>query len=314
MNDYVLLTDSSADLTDALVKELGVEVLPLSFTMRNKTYRNWPDNREIDPKDFYRQLREGEMATTSAVNVSDFTETIEPHLKEGRDVLVVAFSSGLSATCHSAQIAAQELSEQYPERKVYVVDSLCASLGQGLLLWHAAQHKARGESIEAVRDWVLGQKKLLITDTTMRDAHQSLLSTRVRTRDMLKAAEGTAEILNDCFSLEMWGGATFDVAYRFLHESPWERLRLLREKIPNIPFQMLLRGANAVGYTNYPDNLIRAFIRESARSGIDVFRIFDSLNWIPGMEIAIDEVLQQGKLCEATLCSTGDSLDPKRAP
>ena len=98
MNDYVLLTDSSADLTDALVKELGVEVLPLSFTMRNKTYRNWPDNREIDPKDFYRQLREGEMATTSAVNVSDFTETIEPHLKEGRDVLVVAFSSGLSAT------------------------------------------------------------------------------------------------------------------------------------------------------------------------------------------------------------------------
>ena len=161
-----------------------------------------------------------------------------------------------------------------------------------------------------MRDWVLGQKKLLITDTTMRDAHQSLLSTRVRTRDMLKAAEGTAEILNVCFSLEMWGGATFDVAYRFLHESPWERLRLLREKIPNIPFQMLLRGANAVGYTNYPDNLIRAFIRESARSGIDVFRIFDSLNWIPGMEIAIDEVLQQGKLCEATLCYTGDILDP----
>ena len=165
---------------------------------------------------------------------------------------------------------------------------------------------------KAVSQWVLEQKKLLLTDTTMRDAHQSLLSTRVRTRDMLKAAEGTAEILNDCFSLEMWGGATFDVAYRFLHESPWERLRLLREKIPNIPFQMLLRGANAVGYTNYPDNLIRAFIRESARSGIDVFRIFDSLNWIPGMEIAIDEVLQQGKLCEATLCYTGDILDPKR--
>ena len=165
---------------------------------------------------------------------------------------------------------------------------------------------------EAVKQWVLDQKKLLVTDTTMRDAHQSLLSTRMRTRDLVKGAEGTAEILNDCFSLEMWGGATFDVAYRFLHESPWERLRLLREKIPNIPFQMLLRGANAVGYTNYPDNLIRAFIRESARSGIDVFRIFDSLNWIPGMEIAIDEVLQQGKLCEATLCYTGDILDPKR--
>ncbi len=165
---------------------------------------------------------------------------------------------------------------------------------------------------EAVRDWVLAQKKLLITDTTMRDAHQSLLSTRVRTRDMVKGAEGTAEILGDCFSLEMWGGATFDVAYRFLHESPWERLDLLRKKIPNIPFQMLLRGANAVGYTNYPDNLIRAFVREAARSGIDVFRVFDSLNWIPGMEVAMDEVCSQGKLCEATMCYTGDILDPKR--
>ena len=165
---------------------------------------------------------------------------------------------------------------------------------------------------EAVRDWVLAQNKLLVTDTTMRDAHQSLLSTRVRTRDLVNAAPGTAEILNDCFSLEMWGGATFDVAYRFLHESPWERLELLRQKIPNIPFQMLLRGANAVGYTNYPDNLVRAFIAEAAKTGIDVFRIFDSLNWVPGMEVAMDEVLRQGKLCEATLCYTGDILDPKR--
>ena len=171
MNDYVLLTDSSADLTDALVKELGVEVLPLSFTMRNKTYRNWPDNREIDPKDFYRQLREGEMATTAAVNVSDFTETIEPHLKEGRDVLVVAFSSGLSATCHSAQIAAQELSEQYPERKVYVVDSLCASLGQGLLVWYAARMKNEGRGIGAVRDWLEENKLHLCHWFTVDDLH-----------------------------------------------------------------------------------------------------------------------------------------------
>ena len=171
MNDYVLLTDSSADLTDALVKELGVEVLPLSFTLRNKTYRNWPDNREIDPKDFYRQLREGEMATTSAVNVSDFTETIEPHLKEGRDVLVVAFSSGLSATCHSAQIAAQELSEQYPERKVYVVDSLCASLGQGLLVWYAARMKNEGRGIGAVRDWLEENKLHLCHWFTVDDLH-----------------------------------------------------------------------------------------------------------------------------------------------
>ncbi len=165
---------------------------------------------------------------------------------------------------------------------------------------------------DAVKKWILNQKKLLICDTTMRDAHQSLLSTRMRTRDMLKGAPGTAEILNDCFSLEMWGGATFDVAYRFLHESPWERLEKLREIIPNIPFQMLLRGANAVGYTNYPDNLIRAFVKESAEKGIDVFRVFDSLNWIPGMEIAMDEVIKQGKLCEATVCYTGDITDPKR--
>ncbi len=165
---------------------------------------------------------------------------------------------------------------------------------------------------EGLRDWVLAQKKLLICDTTMRDAHQSLLATRVRTRDMVLGAPGTAEIFADLFSLEMWGGATFDVAYRFLHESPWERLDLLRAKIPNIPFQMLLRGANAVGYTNYPDNLIREFIAMAAKCGIDIFRIFDSLNWIPGMEIAMDEVLKQGKVCEAAICYTGDILDPKR--
>jgi len=164
---------------------------------------------------------------------------------------------------------------------------------------------------EYVSKWVLEQKKLLITDTTMRDAHQSLLSTRVRTRDLLNGAAGTADILSDCFSLEMWGGATFDVAYRFLHESPWERLDLLRKEIPNIPFQMLIRGANAVGYQNYPDNLIRAFIKEAAKGGIDVFRVFDSLNWIKGMEVSIDEVLKQNKLCEATVCYTGDIMDPK---
>ena len=165
---------------------------------------------------------------------------------------------------------------------------------------------------EAVKQRVLDQKKLLITDTTMRDAHQSLLSTRMRTRDMVKGAEGTADILADAFSLEMWGGATFDTAYRFLHESPWERLDLLRAKIPNIPFQMLLRGSNLVGYASYPDNLVRSFIQEAARRGIDVFRVFDSLNWVPSMEVAMDEVLKQGKLCEATMCYTGDVSDPKR--
>ncbi len=168
------------------------------------------------------------------------------------------------------------------------------------------------DGVEAVKKWVLDQKKVLISDTTMRDAHQSLLSTRVRTRDMLLAAPGVAEIMADCFSLEMWGGATFDVAYRFLHESPWERLQLLRKKIPNIPFQMLLRGANAVGYTNYPDNLIREFIKAAATNGIDVFRIFDSLNWIPAMELSMEEVIKQGKICEAAICYTGDILDSTR--
>ncbi len=163
---------------------------------------------------------------------------------------------------------------------------------------------------KAVQRWVLDQKKLLICDTTMRDAHQSLLSTRMRTRDMVLGAPGTAEILDGAFSLEMWGGATFDTAYRFLHESPWERLEMLRERIPNIPFQMLLRGSNLVGYASYPDNLVRAFVRTAAREGIDVFRVFDSLNWLPSMQTAMEEVLEQDKLLEATICYTGDILQP----
>ncbi len=160
--------------------------------------------------------------------------------------------------------------------------------------------------------WILDQKKLLITDTTMRDAHQSLMATRMRTIDMEKIAPAVALYGKDLFSLEMWGGATFDVAYRFLGESPWERLETLRGKIPNILFQMLFRGANAVGYKNYPDNVIREFIRQSAKAGIDVFRIFDSLNWVQGMEIALDEVLNQGKVAEACICYTGDILDESR--
>jgi len=168
------------------------------------------------------------------------------------------------------------------------------------------------EGPEGLVKWVLKQEKLLLTDTTFRDAHQSLLATRLRTKDMLKIAEATSVLAKDLFSLEMWGGATFDVAYRFLRESPWRRLQALRELIPNIPFQMLLRGSNAVGYTNYPDNLIRAFIREAAEQGIDIFRIFDSLNWLKGMEVAIDEVLKCGKVAEVAICYTGDILDEKR--
>jgi len=165
---------------------------------------------------------------------------------------------------------------------------------------------------EAVQRWILDQKKLLITDTTLRDAHQSLLATRLRTRDMLNIAQTTAHVLSNTFSLEMWGGATFDVAYRFLRESPWVRLDELRQRMPNVLFQMLFRGANAVGYTNYPDNVIKSFVREASESGIDVFRIFDSLNWLPGMELAIEEVLKCGKIAEGTICYTGDIDDPKR--
>ena len=165
---------------------------------------------------------------------------------------------------------------------------------------------------KAVADWVKDQKKLLICDTTTRDAHQSLLATRMRSKDIVAAMDATSEIESNVFSLECWGGATFDVAYRFLHESPWERLDKIREKAPNVLLQMLLRGSNAVGYTNYPDNVIREFVKHAAKSGIDVFRVFDSLNWIPGMEVAMDEVLNQGKICQATLCYTGDILDPNR--
>lgn len=168
------------------------------------------------------------------------------------------------------------------------------------------------EGPEAVAKWALDQKKLLITDTTMRDAQQSLIATRVRTVDMEKVAPAVALYGKDLFSLEMWGGATFDTAYRFLKESPWERLETLRKKIPNVMFQMLIRGANAVGYKNYPDNVIREFVKQAADAGIDVFRIFDSLNWIQGMEIALDETLNQGKVAEACMCYTGDILDDSR--
>ncbi len=160
--------------------------------------------------------------------------------------------------------------------------------------------------------WIKEQKPLLITDTTFRDAHQSIMATRVRTYDMLQVARSVAHLLPRLFSLEMWGGATFDVAMRFLKEDPWERVVKLKEKIPNILFQMLLRGANAVGYTNYPDNVVKTFVRESARAGIDLFRIFDCFNWIEAMKGSIEEALKTGKLVEVSLCYTGDINDPKR--
>jgi pyruvate carboxylase len=158
--------------------------------------------------------------------------------------------------------------------------------------------------------WVKEQKHILYTDTTFRDAHQSLLATRVRTLDLLAVAEGFAKAQPQLFSLEMWGGATFDVAMRFLRECPWTRLQQLREAIPNILFQMLFRGSNAVGYKAYPNNLIERFIEESWKNGIDVFRVFDSLNWIEGMKYSIEVVRERtGGIAEATICYTGDVLN-----
>ncbi len=187
-------------------------------------------------------------------------------------------------------------------------------------LQNPVAEKARGtkqildeKGAEGLVEWVKEQKSVLLTDTTFRDAHQSLLATRVRTTDLKAIAEPTAELLPDLFSYEMWGGATFDVAYRFLKEDPWDRLLTLRERIPNVLFQMLLRASNAVGYKNYPDNVIREFVEKSAYAGIDVFRIFDSLNWVKGMEVAIDAVRQSGKIAEAAICYTGDIEDETRA-
>ena len=163
---------------------------------------------------------------------------------------------------------------------------------------------------EELSKWIRDHEQLLVTDTTFRDAHQSLLATRVRTRDILEVAPITAKLLPGMFSYEMWGGATFDVCMRFLKEDPWERLQRIRNAMPGSLLQMLLRGANAVGYTNYPDNVVRSFVEEAAAAGIDVFRIFDALNYVPNMELAIEEVRRQGKIAEASICYTGDVLDP----
>ena len=170
---------------------------------------------------------------------------------------------------------------------------------------------ARGP--QAVADWMAAQKRVLITDTTMRDGHQSLLATRMRSIDMIRATPAYAANLSGLFSVECWGGATFDVAYRFLQECPWQRLRDIRNALPNVMTQMLLRASNGVGYTNYPDNVVRSFVVQAAKTGVDVFRVFDSLNWVENMRVAMDAVVEANKVCEGTICYTGDLLNPDRA-
>jgi pyruvate carboxylase len=174
------------------------------------------------------------------------------------------------------------------------------------------KQRLQAEGAEAVARWMRDQTKTLITDTSFRDAHQSLLATRVRSHDLLAVAPAYARLLPDLFSVECWGGATFDVAMRFLKEDPWERLDGLRSAMPNLLLQMLLRASNAVGYANYPDNVVRQFVQEAAGNGVDVFRVFDSLNWVDNMRVAIDAVRETGAICEAAICYTGDLLDPSR--
>ena len=171
MSDFVILTDSSADLGADLAQRLNVQVVPLCFVMDDHTYYNYPDNRDMDPHAFYDRLRQGDLATTNAVNVAQYTEALEPLLQEGRDVLILAFSSGLSNTYNSSRLAVEELSVKYPDRKLYTVDTLCASLGQGLLVWYTARERDRGHSIDEVRDWVEERKLNLCHQFTVDDLH-----------------------------------------------------------------------------------------------------------------------------------------------
>ncbi len=200
------------------------------------------------------------------------------------------------------EVKGRQKPEHLPEPRLPKVALLAPAPGSRQIL------EERGP--RGLADWMLAQQQVLLTDTTMRDAHQSLLATRFRTHDMARIAPYYASLLPGLFSVECWGGATFDVAMRFLKECPWERLAAFREAMPNLLLQMLLRSANAVGYTNYPDNVVRHFVAQAAQAGVDVFRVFDSLNWVDNMRVAMDAVIESGKVCEAAICYTGNLSDP----
>lgn len=193
------------------------------------------------------------------------------------------------------------------ERPLHVADDF-----EPVSMGMTAKNRLDLDGPEAVSQWILEQPRVLLTDTTFRDAHQSLMATRMRTQDLVRGASFYEQAVPQLFSAEVWGGATFDTAFRFLTENPWKRLEAMRQAMPNTLLQMLLRGSNAVGYSNYPDNVIQSFIKEAARSGVDVFRIFDSLNWLPQMEVSIQAVRDAGKIAEVAMCYTGDILDPTR--
>ena len=193
--------------------------------------------------------------------------------------------------------------------KPYFEDRVLPKYDETALV-HGAKDEFKKLGAKGFTQKILGEKRLYVTDTSMRDAQQSLIATRMRTKDIVGAAKASNVIFQNAFSVEAWGGATYDTAYRFLKESPWKRLEILSERMPNTLIQMLLRASNAVGYSNYPDNLVKEFIRISAIKGVDVFRVFDSLNWIENMKMPIEESLKTGKIVEGALCYTGDILNP----
>jgi pyruvate carboxylase len=204
------------------------------------------------------------------------------------------------------EVAGRKLPELPLPRPLKSVCDLTAAIPPG------TRDRLKALGAAGFAKWMKDEPRVLLTDTTMRDAHQSLFATRMRTRDMLEIAPHYARLAPELFSLECWGGATFDVAMRFLKEDPWERLAKLRQAVPNVLFQMLLRGSNAVGYTNYSDNVVRYFVQQAAKEGIDVFRVFDSLNWVDNMRVAMDAVIESGTLCEGAICYTGDLFDAAR--
>jgi len=256
----------------------------LENIIADETFRSGQAHTKlIDTKtELFKFSKRRDRATRTLAYLSEITVNGNPHAKGYRpsEILLPAAQPHSLITDHSAPGTKNLLAELGPEK---------------------------------FSQWILNEKRLLITDTTMRDAHQSLIATRMRTYDMLAVADAYANRTPEMFSLEMWGGATFDTAMRFLNECPWERLRQLRAKVPNILFQMLFRGSNAVGYSNYPDNVVAGFIKHSADSGMDIFRIFDSLNYLPNMQVAMEAVREHGKsICEAAICYSGDILDPTR--
>jgi pyruvate carboxylase len=237
--------------------------------------------------------------------LDDTPELFEIKLGKDRATKLLTYLADVIVNGHPTFRREQRLSP------ATVVEPVVPIVPAGAPPFGSAQILAEGGPAKVV-EWIKRQKRPLLTDTTMRDAHQSLLATRVRTKDMMAIAHATAVLCHPLFSLETWGGATFDVAYRFLNEDPWDRLRQLKRAIPNVLHQMLLRGANAVGYTSYPQNVVEGFIDEAAATGIDVFRVFDSLNDLDSMDVSVQRVLRTGKIAEVAVCYTGDVDNPAR--